>query len=101
LREPGRHNWLLTRKEVLVPDFALSKAPNYDYLPRTQQFEPKSLYQVGERVAVLNGQYFGCRGTVEALEDKTLRVRLQEDPIKSESRIEEGSLFLMQRRRNS
>lgn len=55
----------MTRKEVIVPDFALFKAPNYDYLKKTQKYEYKDLFQLKERVVVLTSKYFGCTGTIE------------------------------------
>ena len=88
IREAYRDQVVSTRKEVMVPDFALFKAPNYDYLPKVQMVEPKQRYTLRERVAVLSGQYFGCKGWVEELGEKNVKVRLTEDPIKCESRVE-------------
>jgi hypothetical protein len=59
-----------TRKEVIVPDFALFKAPNYDYIHKTNKYEYKELYELKERVVVLSGKYFGCTGTIEELGEK-------------------------------
>lgn len=56
---------MTTRKEVVVPDFALFKAPKYDYLPKTETFEWKKQYELKERVIVLSGKYFGCTGTIQ------------------------------------
>jgi hypothetical protein len=38
VREWNRFHLYTSHKEVLVPDFALFKAPNYDYIPKTRQF---------------------------------------------------------------
>jgi hypothetical protein len=54
----------LTNREVVVPDFALFKAPNYDYIQKTKKFENKELYKPKERVVVLAQKYFGCIGIV-------------------------------------
>lgn len=38
VREWNRFHLYTSHKEVLVPDFAIFKAPNYDYIPKTRQF---------------------------------------------------------------
>lgn len=65
VRELQRNHVARTRREVIVPDFALFKAPDYDYLTKTSTFECKELYQLKENVVVLTEQFFGCTGTVE------------------------------------
>lgn len=34
-----------SRREVLVPDFAVFKPPNYDYIRKTEAVESKNLYK--------------------------------------------------------
>lgn len=53
-----------THKEVIVPDFALFKAPNYEYIHKTRKYEHKELYKPKERVIVLTQKFFGCVGIV-------------------------------------
>lgn len=55
----------MTNREVIVPDFAVFKAPNYDYIQKTKKYELKELYKLKERVVILSQKYFGCVGTVE------------------------------------
>jgi hypothetical protein len=38
---------------------------------------------------VLSQKYFGCTGIIEEISDKNVKVRLNSDPIKSDSKIEE------------
>ena len=44
--EAERDQVVPTRKEVLVPDFALCKAPNLDYLPQVKRVEPSQRYHL-------------------------------------------------------
>ncbi len=87
VREIERLHNYVTKKEVIVPDFALFKAPNYDYIRKTKQIESKSQYKLKERVVILSQKYFGCVGTIEELNDKNVKVKLSFDPIKSESKM--------------
>lgn len=46
------------------------------------------MYQLQERVIVLKGKYFGCTGNIVEVGDKYLKVRLSEDPIICNGKIE-------------
>ena len=76
-----------TKEEVVVPDFALFRAPDYDYLPHTSPTKGSELYRLGERVVLLGKEYFGCRGRVTKLTHDELEVRLSEDPVISSQKI--------------
>jgi hypothetical protein len=39
VREVKRFHVSPTNREVVVPDYALFKAPNYDYIPKSRNFE--------------------------------------------------------------
>lgn len=41
------------------------------------------MYKLKERVVILSQKYFGCVGTIEEVNDKTVKVKLSVDPIKS------------------
>lgn len=85
----------MTNREVIVPDFAVFKAPNNDYVQKTKKYEFKELYSLKERVVVLSQKYFGCVGTVEELGEKELKVKLSLDPVKAEQKIEERNGAVM------
>jgi hypothetical protein len=38
VREIERFNVVLTKKEIIVPDYAIFKAPNYDYIHKMTKF---------------------------------------------------------------
>ena len=84
-----------------MPDFALFKAPNYDYIQKTRKYEQKELYKLKERVVILSQKYFGCVGTIEELGEKGLKVKLSADPVKAEDKVEERICEAIQFRRTS
>ena len=53
-----------TKKEVIVPDFAIIKSPNFDYIRKTENYPFEEQYQVGEIVSILNTKYFGYQGFI-------------------------------------
>jgi hypothetical protein len=95
VREIERLHVYLTNRETIVPDFALFKAPNYDYIHKTKKYENKELYNLKERVVVLTQKYFGCIGFIEELNDKNVKVRLTIDPVKAENKISECKDWLI------
>jgi hypothetical protein len=41
-----------------VPDFAVFKPPNTDYIRKTEAVESQKLYEKGELVSILTAKYF-------------------------------------------
>jgi hypothetical protein len=46
-RQINRFCLIPSRREVLVPDFAVVKPPNYDYIRKTEASESKTHYEKG------------------------------------------------------
>lgn len=67
-----------TLREVLVPDFAIFKTPEYDYLRKSKEVDQLKRFLPFDRVMILNRANFGDIGVIEGVEGDKYTLRILE-----------------------
>lgn len=61
-----------------MPDFAIFKTPDYDYLRRSHIVEPLTRFAPLDRVVILNKTNFGDIGVIEGTDGDLYTLRILE-----------------------